>query len=344
MSILTRILSPFRRAPEPKSVPKAAPELVSGSQTFQVEDGKLSFEAKTLDEFYSKAEAKVGAQNLLDAMTYAEGLKQDDQNSLDLDKREGHLVLLEEKFEYHPESGYVHKSGDVQTAGDDRTVRTTQVKDGYHFRDQQGVWDKENGTFEFQFKTRPEDTWGGGGGKSLVAQGEFKVSSAGEVELPSASSLEEAATVAPAHKNAQRAEELLEAGQFWLSTGQTFDQGTGDLNPAEGAVVAPGVSREELLAKGLQGEMALSQAFEWIGERHDEEFEYQSFDLQARPGQALVMGSDNSQRRPYGASLHTERDKNGLMVVLERPEHSITEKAMWNFGDGTVKYEKLQDG
>lgn len=333
MNILSRVFGNRKPTGRPTPSPQGDPGF---HQQFKVEDGQLRFNAHTLDEFYTRAEACQNAQRLLDAMSYADELKRDDQKSLDQDSRPGHVALPQEKFESNP-GGYVHENGGIHTAGDENTSWTTHVDDGYAFTQQQASWDKLNQTFDYHYQAKPLPDWGTGG-KSLVAEGEFPVSTVGQVATPDPNQ-------GPVHEArlqglmADRVRALLEAASFWENQGLALDQTAQDFNPKAEGVVAPNVARGAL--EGLDSERALSQAFTV---KDGQPNPYQSFDIEAHPQGFVVAANDFHHSRPYGAKLVGSRSPEGLSVILERPEEGSVEKASWNFASGRVKYERLEKG
>ncbi len=335
MNIFSRIFGDRRQSGGPK--PPEPPSLPKFHQQFQVKDGQLEFSARTLDEFYTRAEASQGAQRLLEAMSYAEQLKGDDQTSLDSDARPGHVSLAEENFESHPD-GYAHQNGRVHVAGDAAAAWTTQVDDDYAFKQQQGRWDKENQTFDYHYQMEPLPDWGSGG-KSVVAQGDFAISKEGKVANPDSTPDSHEARIQALM--ADRAGALIEAAAFWSAQGISLDQTPQDFHPEREGVVAPNVERQSLEQNGLGSERALSQAYNLTDGKATP---YKTFDIEATPDKFIVAANDLHHSRPYGAKMAGVKSPEGLSVILERPEEGSVEKASWNFSSGRVKYERLEKG
>jgi hypothetical protein len=340
MNIVNQFLDVFRSKPTTKPEPRPEPTLETKSHSYQVVEDKLVPQVASLEGYYSANSVRHEAGNVFKAMQFAEELKSEDNNfPLDCDDREGHVVLPNNKFESHPESGYQLGMGDVQVSGDDQTARTTFVKDSWRAKNPSATLDKENQTLQFtyQVESRPTDK-SGAGPKQRVSHGRFTVNSDGQVLLPNATSLKEAEEQAPQKANALRANDILQAANLWNDLAVGLDNGGQDLNKTPGQIVAADVQ-----LRPNDTEKVLSEAFTWGGEFGDDESPLKSFDLEQSSGGLYVTGS-SEDGRTHLASLRSERTENDVHIVLDRPEINSVEKVHWNLSDGTLNYEKLKKG
>lgn len=334
--------------PTPPQVAKPAPlPDVTVENHFEVKDGVLCQSAETLEEFHANQAAFSAAGNLLGRIQRTEGLKQLDGSKQDFDNRPGHVVLLDEGFEWHSDTKALFQETPgqkVEVDGDTIKILLKEAAHSYQ-KNSSATWNTKTGEFTYR-----RDVAAGGGEPSAEADelpetgsGTFKISADGKVEAPGARSLAEARDAAPQREMAQRAEALLDSYKTWSERAQKLDQGQQDVSPKPGSVVATNVSLEQL---GITGDstqpdplLAVEQV---IGEYHDETSPYTSYDVENSARRLRVGPTDSFDEYGtwnYRTELSGSKSDSELAVTL-RSQHGTVETVKWNLADGTVQYRK----
>ena len=309
MSILSRILSNFRPKPEAKAVPKAAPETAESSPKnlrFPVQEGRLSLQAESLEEYYSLKTASFGGQEILDAMIYAEDLLKDDQTSLDKDTRPGYLDLPGERFVSTPESGYTHLGRRVHLHGDSHQVKTLKVENGYGQSQREATWDKDKQLLSLSFVAEEEILRPSMTGQVMVST---NIDQSTEPRV------------------FQRAHHLVEQGEMWEKLALGLDGSEDDINPVENSVVAVGLSKDRFAA---------ASSSLYSDDTH--------LDFEANSDGFVVNAQDRFGNRPFGTQLRGRSEGELQELVLEQPQLGTLERVTWNLSDGVLHYEKRKKG
>lgn len=293
------------------------PQRVALTQDFRVDDqGKLSMEARSLDEFDRNSGRLDTAQHMYDAAQAAEALKGLDGKKADFDPRAGHVVAPEHNFEFHPDSGQFQKTGHMNVQGDDQQV--TIRKDS----SQTGVWNREDQSFQFHYhgytgqdKGLPYD---------IVPSGQptqQNVDAQGVPIKPAVTSLEQAQSLGLARGDNERASEILQTALLFHSQALSLDGTSHDLNPLGNQVVAPNLSPDKL--PNVWGAQAIVSQ--------------EQLDLQADPHGLLVRGRSTD----HGAAILSAQntDPNTYEVTLH--DYAYGEKVVWNKTAGTLSYQML---
>ena len=296
-----------------KSAPSTRPIV------YHREGNALRPNARSLSELYAADSVSYEAQEALRTVDYAHELQTEDQSSLDTDRRDQHVVLPENQFESHPDTGFTLKQGRFALQGQDRkatfsaTTDDTQVASGEWngIDDTLTVWPRQ----DYPTPSRYAD---------------------GATNLLSEQTVNYSPGSLPEDETGKRAAEIVNSVAAWETLAQGLDGQAMDLNP----------SSREVVAAHLQapaGEAAMSQTFAERGPDGHEKTPFSSFDLESSQGHLLVAGSFG-QGPTFGATLESKREGNLLSAVLSRPEIGVVEKVEWNTSDAVLHYEKLKKG
>lgn len=333
MSLISKIIQPFLKPSKEPVV--SEPKLSAESYRFKVLDDKLVPSSKTLLEYYVQQELRFEAQDILRSMQACERLLEDDNSSLDEDDRLGHIRLPHQNFESHPDTGYSYHNDKIGLAGDEIQSHSTKIADNWRGSNHKAVWNKPEQSLEFSFERKAETDYDLPFPSDVVSEGQFRLDSAGQIELPDTASSKE-------RSMAQRASEIIQSSVFWEKIGLSLDGTPADFNPAPEGVVAAALSNDAL--KGLAQTDALGEAFSWTGEQGKDKLPYQYFDLEKTPTSFLIAGGNAEGTASYGASLSGKRSDTKLSLVLDRPEIGRREKVEWNIAEGIIAYEKSKKG
>lgn len=321
--------------PQPQTAPaKPQPKpKVEVQRDYRTTGGHLSIEAPTLDAYYAAKSDLYGAEDLFKDATSVESLKSKDNKASDFDSRDGHVVLLDQKFEYHADTGKFQGHGEnTSVTGDADTVNV----ESSDYKKERAVWDRKNDTFHYSYSETPYE--GSSPTRSLLADEVFSISPDGKVTLPGATSLDEAKTVAPKRELAQRAEDLIQSATFWHDYGQKKDGVKGeDINPGEGAVV-PNLPLSNV-EKYLGGNEVMSKTHSTGGEFNDEEYPVTSLDLEATKNKVIVGNSDSPDTH-LEASFEPEQ----MQVGFHFPDARVEEQVTWSKQDQTVRIQRFESG
>lgn len=275
--------------------------------------------AASLHELYAADSVSYEAQEALRSVDYAHELQTEDQSSLDTDRRDQHVVLPENQFESHPDSGFSLNQGRFALQGQDQKVTFSATSDDTQVAS--GEWDGSDAMLTVwprqDFPTPPRYA---DGATNLLSE-QTVTYSPGRL---------------PEDETGKRAAEIVQSVAAWEAMAQQLDGQMADLNP----------SSREVVAAHLQapaGEAAMTQTFAERGPESLQKTPFTSFDLESSQGHLLVSGSFG-QGPTFGATLESNREGNLLTAVLSRPELGIVEKVEWNTSDAVLHYEKLKKG
>lgn len=315
MKLLDRI---FHKAPA-----APLPERVQLSHSFQVDDqGKLSMEARSLDEFDRNSHFLDQAQSMADAARSAEALKNLDGKKADYDPRAGHVVAPEHNFEFHPDSGEFTQNGLLQVKGNDQQVVIGKSDSSYG---ETGVWNREEQSFRLNYWGYQVADQPGGIPYQLVPDSKevsFPVDANGAALKPAVHNLAEAKALGIGGGDQDRAHELLQSAQVWHSQALGMDGGIHDLNPQAQNLVAPKVSPDQISQSVWGAQAVISQ---------------EEVDLQADPHNLLVRGRDPEAGSAVLSATTTP--EGNYEVSLH--DYRYGEKVVWNKNDGTLSYQIL---
>ena len=326
-------LRPKPQQPAPQPVAPSAPALVK--HNFVVEKGQAGVaQAESLDAFYAADAYLDSAQDILKTTAQAELLRSQDGQVADFDSRQGHVVLHQEKSEFHPtESGFeANLKGRLVKAEGERV--TVDGFDTRSYESIQGVWDRQARTVTLEVPLKEADY---SSESSLAGADNFEIDAQGRIALPSASSLAEADQVAAQRGRAERAQEILESAVLWHETAKSFDGKANDLNSAEGISVVTNVDRGKL-EKALAGESVMGGGHYQSDDYADNDHVFDGFDLQGSATEFIVAGatpgSGDSQVRFSGTFSGDQVN----IVYSNRPGNE-EERVTWSKSDGSVRYQ-----
>ena len=166
----------------------------------------------------------------------------------------------------------------------------------------------------------------------------FKVSSQGDIQLPSADSLEEVAGIEENRNTALRAQSLLDAAMNLQHAAEIYDNSEKDVNSTEGTAVLPDL---QLGDAGFENGPLVESEIWQIGEFGYDLIESKGFALGAKDGnfEAVARGYGYQSRTP---SLTGSKTENGYKFVLDEPFTGNVEALDWNVASGEIAYKKLK--
>ena len=307
MNIFQKIIGAFRPEPPPRQAPPTVPPEGKKTHRYRVTEDGLAPRAESLAEYYEIQDLRHQANEIFQVMNYATELATEDGSALDSDPRQGHIAMEKHHFEAHPDSGFELSEGEVQVKGDGGKIETTRISDNWMAKNQSAVWDRESQTFVLSFDSKD--------GPEMPRSPERLVE-----EESSKAGLQD------------RANQIIQAAQFWEEKAKGLDNSAADLQPDDGKVVAPGaaVDPEPVLAEAFYTDQTGNQNFK-------------AFDLENNSSGTIVAGNPG-EGRPFGVKLSTKRSERGMEITLERPEIGTTEKVEWAVADGILHYEKYKKG
>lgn len=335
MKLFDFFRGPRTQPQTPPAQPKEKPR-VEMQRDFLTTGGHLSIEAPTLDAYYAAKSDMYDAKKLFADAQSVESLKSKDNKKSDFDSREGHVVLPDQKFEYHCDTGKFQGQRESTVVNGDADTVTMESWD---YKRDRAIWDRKNETFHYSYSEIQYDNADATSDatRSLVADEVFSISPDGKVTLPGATSLAEANEVAPKRELAQRAEDLIHAANLWHDFGQSKDGTKGDINPGEGAVV-PELPRQNA-EKVLGSEAVMSNAYTACGEFHDEESPITSFDLESNKNKVIVNNSDSPETH-----LEATFAPSQTQVQFSFPDAHVDEQVTWSKQNQTVRIQRFESG
>ncbi len=328
MNILNWLRPKTQQAPARSAPAPAGPE----KHIYDVKDWKVSIrQAETLEAFYAADQYINSAQEVLKGDRDAGKLRSQDGTAADFDAREGHVVLLQQRSEFHPtETGYEARLNNRRKVTVDGHLVTVR---GYDHTN--GVWDR-------QAKTVTLEVPGSKYGPPVLARDQeseetFLIDAQGRIALPGAGSLSEAEAVAPRRRQAKRAQEMIQSAMLWHEAAKGQDGKAGDLNPAPDEVVAADVSRTRL-AKTLAGESVMGGAHTLSDDWDSSERTFAGFDLQASATEFIVAGASPGEGDSNTKFLGTFTDQS-VDLAYQNAAGNQEERVTWSKADGTVTYQ-----
>lgn len=246
------------------------------------------------------------------ALDYVRELQREDQSSLDLDRREDHIVLSEQQFESHPESGFSLKQSRFSLAGTAENVAITSSDQGTLA--EAGSWNAQTQTLTLFPRNPypPLPNYADGATQRVLD------------------------SIPENDADKRRALQILESAQSWEQAAKALDGGDFDLNPRWNEIVAAA-------RPAPKGEAVLTSTFVRTGSREEDRLPFTGFDLEASPNHLKVLGS-LGDGPGYGAALEARRTDGTLTVTLSRPEDGLVERVEWNTSEAILHYEKLKKG
>lgn len=327
------ILNWFRPQPQKPTVPTAP--AVPVKLHYAVEGGQVQVaQADTLEALYAADKYRREAQEVLSATRLAERLLTKDNQAADFDPSPGHVVLPDQKSEYHStETGYeaTLKYSRVKAEGQEVTVKG--------WTHTTGVWDRDRNTVTLEIP--PQVGSSTEQSESYDISTRFQIDAQGKVTLPGASSLAEAEKVAPLREQAKRVQAMLDSAILWHQAAQGFDGQARDFNPAEGKTVVPNVDRK-VLADTLAGESVMGKPHLYRGGYETIARTLESFDLQGAADEFIVAGAAHGHN-PSGVRFSGRFEDDVVSLSFVNKQGHERESVTWSKTDGTVLYQGLSE-
>lgn len=312
------------------------------SVDFSVRDDKLiPSEPKDLEDYYQSRYPTEKAEKAMSWMKEASALQKRDGAPDDLDDRDGHIVLAEQRFESHGPGSFqqsVDKTFGGKTAitGQDGTLHVEN-------KNLSATWDLHDKTFTLKMD-RDRDPIMPGDLRDqehrVVRSETLPLDEKGRVMRPNARSLEEADATAFQRRVTARAQDLLDSAHNWMEFGQSLDQADLDKNSTPGKVVSGNIPERDLPAGFNDDDFLVGTTNDPGGLSDMDRNEH--FGIQLVPGGFLAVAHGG---RPFrdSPSIKVENE-DGLRKLSFRQNYwgGDTEELIIDSQNGTVTYNDVR--
>jgi hypothetical protein len=338
--LITSFLDRFKRARrfvEPK------PDYVGKHSYVVTDDHKLSIQADSLDSFYASEDRQSSAQRLLGIALKAQSYGSLDGSEADFDPRPGHIVAPSRYSEYHPDEhgGFAATVSGSQVQSDGQVITVTPHLP--NAKTETAAWNPQKNQLDYTYTSERSPVHDvRGSHNSLLESADFTIAADGTIKAPVAYSLEQATEAESKRRLAKRTAEIIEAGKFWMDMAQQLDGKAGDVNPAQGALVAPHLRGDALQKKAGSQEQVLFGDQLLNSRRSSSAVETIAIEAKGNQFSVFARARDN-YADPQDASFKGSLDEGVLTLDFKSPRNSdYQDRVVWNQAEGTVHFENLR--